>query len=42
MAEKDQEQMFLKITTKNNPLTVQIEQRQFIESYFFHQTTTLS
>jgi len=42
MAEKDQEQMLLKITAKNDPLAVQIEQRQFIESNFFHLTTKLS
>jgi hypothetical protein len=42
MAEKDQKQMLLETTAKCDPLTVQIEQRQFIESNFFHATTGLS
>ena len=36
MAEKDQEQMLLKVIRESYPLAVQIEQRQFIESNFFH------
>lgn len=42
MAEKDQKQMLLETTAKCDPLTVQIEQRQFIESNFFHATTGLA
>jgi hypothetical protein len=36
MAKKDQEQVLLKVIRESYPLSAQIEQRQFIESNFFH------